>query len=847
MKACPSRSELEKMLADQLGREAEKAVLAHVETCSRCQKLLEELSSLAGPRPAGLETAVTLVGAEDTPRPQDRLDQLRGLVPPDVTQAEPGGREPGGRDLPASFGRYRLLKLLGKGSMGAVYQAHDTQLNRTVALKMPQLDQKEGSQILARFYREARAAALHHPNICPLHDVGEVDGLPYLTMGYIEGKTLAEFVRTRPLQPRQSALLVRKLAMALQEAHKRGVIHRDLKPANIMIDRRGEPIIMDFGLARRAGKGEPQLTEQGTILGTPAYMAPEQGAGDLDAIGPACDVYSLGVILYELLAGRTPFMGDLLTVLSQVKMVEPPPPSQFRPDLDPELEAICLKALAKKIDKRHKSMAILASALSYYLRNSSSVREEAAAPEPVKEPDTQADGIHVSRMGGLRSVALLPAQLPARKAPKDEPRPLRRRQSRQRRVPSWVWLAGGGGAVLMLLLGFFLFGQMLGSPGARSGPVVSSRPALLLFAARHPTIHDPINIFLVQEDGSGLRNLTNHPANNTDPAWSPDGLRIAFVSDRSGRKEIHVMDADGKNVKQLTDVKGDNRLPSWSSDGEHICFVSDRDGNAEIYVLGVNSSVQTNLTRHPARDTNPAWSPDGGRIAFDSDRRDQKQFRAYVMDKDGKNVGDVWGADNPHGGLTPAWSPDGKRILACLPVPQFPAPTQERTRKEWRYGRGIFKMTKEKEWQEKTPNNVVFHFVEKERTEKYVELYDRSRDCTVRLFDDRFEVKAPFTGGKFRKYHDGAFEEAVLQNMEIVVLDADGPNQKQLTNLGGKNDGPAWSTDGKRIAFWHRELNSSNGKPKVEAQLYIMNADGSNPREILKVNGGARLAWKPNP
>jgi serine/threonine protein kinase/Tol biopolymer transport system component len=818
MKACPCRSELEKMLADQLGREAEKAVLAHVATCSRCRKVLEELNSIADPRAAG-------------------------LAPPDVTQAEPARKESDGRELPAAFGRYRLLKRLGKGNMGEVYLAHDTQLNRTVALKMPQLDQKEGSRILARFYREARAAALHHPNICPLHDVGEVDGLPYLTMGYIEGKTLAEFVRTRPLQPRQSALLVRKLALALQEAHKRGVIHRDLKPANIMIDRRGEPIIMDFGLARRAVKGEPQLTEQGTILGTPEYMAPEQGAGDLDAIGPACDIYSLGVILYELLAGRTPFTGDLLTLLSQVKMVEPPPPSRFRPDLDPELEAICLKALAKKIDQRPKSMADLAAALSDYLRSSSTVREEPAAPEPVKEPDTQADGIRVSRMGGLRSVALLPARMAAR----DEPRPLRRRQSRHRRVPPWVWLASGGGAVLMLLLGVFLFGQMLDSPGARSKGGVPSQPALLLFAARHPTISEPFNLFLVKEDGSGLRKLTDHPANNTDPAWSPDGLRIAFVSDRTGRKEIHLMDADGKNVKQLTDVAGDNRLPSWSPDGEHISFASNRDGNAEIYVLGIHSAVQTNLTRNPAWDTNPAWSPDGGRFAFDSDRRSPKQFRVYVMDKDGKNVRDVSGADNPHLGPTPAWSPDGKRILACLPAPPFPAPTQAGKRNVWRYGQGIFKMTKEKKWLEKTPSNVQYHFVEQGRTEKYVELYDRSRDCTVRLHEDRFEVKAPFTGGKFQKWHDGAFEEAIPQTMEIVVLDAGGPNQKQLTSLGGRNDGPAWSADGKRIAFWHRELNPSTGKPKGEAQLYIMNADGSNPREILMVNGGTRLAWKPNP
>jgi hypothetical protein len=135
-------------------------------------------------------------------------------------------------ELPASFGRYRLVRLLGKGGMGSVYLAHDTQLDRPVALKIPQLDTGGGTQVLARFYREARAAAaLNHPNICPIHDVGEVAGVPYLTMAYIEGKPLGEFAQVRPLLPRQSAALVRKLALALQEAHKHAVIHRDLKPA----------------------------------------------------------------------------------------------------------------------------------------------------------------------------------------------------------------------------------------------------------------------------------------------------------------------------------------------------------------------------------------------------------------------------------------------------------------------------------------------------------------------------------------------------------------------------------------------------------------------------------------
>ena len=361
--------------------------------------------------------------------------------------------------LPAPFGRYRLLKLLGRGGMGAVYLAHDTQLDRQVALKVPHLE-AGGERVLERFYREARAAAtILHPNICPLHDVGEINGIPYLTMAYVEGKSLGDFAAARPLTPRQSALLVRKLALGLEEAHRKGVVHRDLKPSNVMLDKRGEPIIMDFGLARLARKGDPRLTQQGATLGTPAYMPPEQVSGNIDAMGPPCDVYSLGVILYELLAGRLPFGGDVMAMLAQVLMDEPPPPSSLRPGLDPDLEAICLKAMAKKPEDRYASMSDFAAALTDHLRGKTVAAEVPLAPPPpqkVTQADTEVEEIRVSRMGGLRSVAQLHAEPPASRRSGDKPRRPRRRK-KARRVEAWVWLAGAGGAVLLLLLGLIIF------------------------------------------------------------------------------------------------------------------------------------------------------------------------------------------------------------------------------------------------------------------------------------------------------------------------------------------------------------------------------------------------------
>ncbi|MFM7151162.1 MAG: protein kinase domain-containing protein, partial [Gemmataceae bacterium] len=237
--------------------------------------------------------------------------------------------------LPAVFGRYRVLQLLGGGGMGAVYLAEDTQLARQVALKIPLFEGKSASQRAERFLREAQAAAaLHHPNICTVFDVGQIDGRPYLTMAYIEGRSLEEFIDPDELMPVTRALdLAGKIALALAESHAKGIVHRDLKPANIMITQRGEPVVMDFGLAKRNDESDAQearLTREGAILGTPSYMAPEQVNGDLAKIGPATDIYALGVILFEMLTGQTPFQGSLTAILGQILASPVPKPRDLR-------------------------------------------------------------------------------------------------------------------------------------------------------------------------------------------------------------------------------------------------------------------------------------------------------------------------------------------------------------------------------------------------------------------------------------------------------------------------------------------------------------------------------------
>jgi serine/threonine protein kinase len=306
------------------------------------------------PTPDPLETT--------TLPPRDQNTAPGADVPGAPTTPTLMGPQPGG-PLPQDFGPYRLERLLGRGGMGAVYLAQDTQLGRQVALKIPFLAGPTADAVRARFRREARAAAaLHHPNVCPIHAVGEIDGVPFLTMAFIEGEPLTRRLEPgRPFSPREAAVLVRKLALALAEAHARGVVHRDLKPGNVMIDARGEPILMDFGLARRADASN--LTQQGEVMGTPVYMAPEQINGDVQALGPGTDVYSLGVVLYELLTGTLPFRGDLLSLVSQITLDEPDPPSHRRPGLDPRLDRICLTALAKRPEDRWRSMEEFAAAL----------------------------------------------------------------------------------------------------------------------------------------------------------------------------------------------------------------------------------------------------------------------------------------------------------------------------------------------------------------------------------------------------------------------------------------------------------------------------------------------------
>ena len=258
---------------------------------------------------------------------------------------------------------FKMFEIAGTGGFGAVWHAMDLSLQREVAVKIPRGDRAH----LSEFLREARTAAnLKHPNIVQVHEVGEESGTSFIVTEYIDGENLRDWHKHHTIGPDDVARLIAKLAMAIQHAHDHGVIHRDLKLANVLMDSRGEPHIADFGLAKCEMRDD-SIAVSGQVLGTPAYMAPEQARADHGATDRRTDVYAIGVMMYELLTGTTPFRGDLEEMLRQIVDIAPIPPRNINREIPKDLEAICLKCLAKSNAKRYDTAQALADDLHLYL------------------------------------------------------------------------------------------------------------------------------------------------------------------------------------------------------------------------------------------------------------------------------------------------------------------------------------------------------------------------------------------------------------------------------------------------------------------------------------------------
>jgi len=547
---------------------------------------------------------------------------------------------------PEKFGRYEIKTELGRGGMATVYQAYDPRFEREVAIKVLPREMLHDPQFRARFEREAKTIAmLEHPAIVPVYDFGEEDGQPYFVMRYMTGGSLSDRIGQGPMPLPEAARILERIAPGLDEAHAKGIVHRDLKPGNILFDRLEEPYVSDFGIVKLADSQATSAT--GTaILGTPAYMSPEQAQGE--AVDGRSDTYALGVILFEMLSGKPPYKADTPMGVAVKHITEPVPNIRdTQPNLPPAVENIIKKVMAKDKARRFDSCAELAAALSAVSRGESL---EATTLRSVQ-------GAHPSppTMIAQREVAATPATQP--KLQPIAPRP--------KKTGMWIGL---GAAAFLLCAGvvtvFFIFKDKLlpahlpvetfttkpftaiqpsqtvegvlppatlapsltpnpsETPSPSLTPTTTTSPHLMPGGADSIAFLNANNIWIMGVDGSGLEQLTNDGALKHGLQWLPDGKAVLYISGKC----VWTVDIGTREARTLACFLAAEYLDAFqlSPDGAQVAVSLNRELYVVPFDIGVLSKARSRNDLAAMKgcfsDTTLAnkgvrWSSDGQKIA----------------------------------------------------------------------------------------------------------------------------------------------------------------------------------------------------------------------------------------
>ncbi|HLK22261.1 MAG TPA: protein kinase, partial [Bryobacteraceae bacterium] len=564
------------------------------------------------------------------------LVEVTSMLEEAVEDAAPPQSKAGTR-----FGRYEIVEMLGQGGMGQVYSARDTELDRLVAVKFLSPEMASSRLAVERLVREAKAAsALNHPSIVHIYDIGQWEGADFIAMEYVEGRTVQQILREGPMPVDDALRFSIQVADAMSVAHAANIVHRDLKPANVMITARGLVKILDFGVAKLNDPAAPphaaeqwspsaetqtyvdvNQTVEGMVIGSPAYMSPEQATGK--QVDARSDIFEFGVLLHEMLTGQTAFSGGTkLEVLSAILRTEPPRPSSINPAVTPELEWVIARCLRKDRERRFQSMSEVKVALED-LRTETTVtgfRSGTIPTQATGTTSTAAAGVppHRFRMWGIAiflglALTTLGALMLLRPW---------RASSASNAVPE--------------------INRITTESGLSVTPAISPDGKLLAYASDRSGDGN-FDIWLRQIGGGDAVRLTKNPADDLEPSFSPDGTRIVFRSTRAGGG-LYIIPTLGGEERRIADG---GRQPQFSPDGSKVAYWTGpadplplRNGIAHAFIIDLATSSVRRLRPDFAASAHPVWSPDGTHLGFLGlkDARDMDSFNWWVTPANGASA-----------------------------------------------------------------------------------------------------------------------------------------------------------------------------------------------------------------